>query len=162
MSAAQRLQQARLSRFAALAQGGAESRLLSQDVLAAADAGISALADEALVDIAARVEALCAPEIRGDAAELFRLAHDIRGVAGTFGFVGVGSAADALCDYLDPSRGGQGVNVALIDLLTAAIAGALKNPRDQLVDDVAEACRSAVAASLAREGRGVALAGASS
>jgi len=129
--------------------GGAAAALGSGKALARAATGIRARGDTAHRDISERISRLEAPDhVLVDA--LYADAHDIRAIAGTFGFAAVGSAADALCRYLDNSKAEHLSDRRLVDVIVAAMRASFANPADPMTDEIAASCHRAVDCQLAR------------
>jgi hypothetical protein len=113
---------------------------------------IRALSDSACRDISDRMSRLEAPDCVLIEA-LYAEAHDIRAIAGTFGFAAVGSAADALCRYLDGVEGERLSSRRLVDVIVAAMKGSFASPDDPLAAQIASSCYDAVDAELAKSER---------
>jgi len=79
----------------------------------------------------AMLQILVEPACRGDkeARERFyTLAHDMRGLAGTFGYAIVGQFADSLCRYVEHSGDGDWNDGTVVNFHVDAIRDALENP----------------------------------
>jgi chemotaxis protein histidine kinase CheA len=129
--------------------GGISAALMSSDALARATNRVQALGSTALDDIWERICRLETPDRRSIEA-LFADAHDIRAIAATFGFTGLGSAADSLCRYLDSFDCSELPSRMLVDVIVAAMRASFASPTSPLTEEIAMSCRQAVEATLAR------------
>lgn len=101
---------------------GAGSALDPTD-LARAEAALARLAADYQIWLAADLDAMRACQGQADGAErLYRLAHDVKGQAATFGFALVGTIAGRLCALLRSERGANGRVGAHLDAMTEALA----------------------------------------
>ncbi|MAB15161.1 hypothetical protein [Parvibaculum sp.] len=86
---------------------------------------------EALSEQVTRLIELSDPAANGDArsaADLYTIAHDIRGLAGTFGRPLVGRFANLLCTYIEGHDNIGPLENSIIRFHVEAIREALKNP----------------------------------
>jgi hypothetical protein len=87
-----------------------------------------------------RLVALATPacEGYGPAREkLYTIAHDTRGLAGTFGFPLVGRIAHSLCDYLELGKRKTWLDTTLVSLHASAMRDAVKTGSKNEADDEA-------------------------
>ncbi len=146
----------RTARNLALKMGGGAGKLVTADLIASAEKRLQLLAVEARTDIARRLDAmlgLYAQWQDGLARSLFDHAHNIRGVAGTFGMAELGEVCDALCRYLDDLPPGRMPDRALTHLLLQGLRGVLAAPHASVASTLARECQAAVRAVRQREGR---------
>ena len=135
-------------------RGGAAGLLLSDRVVRAASAELNALRpvvlDEVRVAIA-RIRALAGS--RAEAEEIFATAHDVRGLAGGYGFAGVGVVAGAIRTYGEHSPDGFAPDWPLLELLSMMLARAFDHPEEATAETLKASCRQAVTKAMKREGR---------
>lgn len=87
---------------------------------------------DALKSQVAMLQVLVEPACKGDAEarhRLYALAHDMRGLAGTFGHPVIGQFADSLCRYIENSRTEDWNDGTVVTFHVDAIRDALENPR---------------------------------
>jgi len=135
-------------------RGGAVGVLLSDRVLQEATAKLDELRPLALAEIRqtiARIRALA--EARASAADIFAAAHDVRGLAGAYGFAGVGVVAGAIRTYGENPPEGYEPDWALIQLLSMMLARAFDHPGEASASTLQSGCRLAVTKAMGREGR---------
>lgn len=87
---------------------------------------------DALKSQVAMLQVLVEPACKGDADarhRLYALAHDMRGLAGTFGHPVIGQFADSLCRYIEQSQSEDWGDGAVVTFHVDAIRDALENPR---------------------------------
>jgi chemotaxis protein histidine kinase CheA len=84
---------------------------------------------------------------------LFREAHDIRGVSGTFGLSALGEIADAICLYLDDLPPEGCPNTALLNNLVRVVQLTLSPHEVSELMRAGAECRAAVRLMRVREGR---------
>lgn len=85
---------------------------------------------DALRSQVAMLQILVEPACKGDAdsrTRLYSIAHDMRGLAGTFGHAIVGQFADSLCGYIE-ARDGDWNDGTVVTFHVDAIRDALENP----------------------------------
>ncbi len=89
-----------------------------------------------LQNLQARFAAEAEPEPGDTLADIFRLAHEVRGQAGTFGYGLLSQVADLLCRYVERGDTGaaRGASVlkALIDAMAAILARRAQGDGDAL------------------------------
>jgi hypothetical protein len=141
--------------FASIArgQGGAAAMLLDPEVLAKAQTKLEALKPAATAEIRRAIDRIREmADGRADPDQIFAMVHDIKGLAGAYGFASVGVVAGAIRVYAESRPPGFQPDWSLIQLLTQTMARAFEDPaaaRPQVLD----MCREAVAKVMAREGR---------
>jgi hypothetical protein len=77
------------------------------------------------------LQVLVDPVCKGDAearGRLYAIAHDMRGLAGTFGFAVTGRFADSLCRYLEQGDESGGYDGTVIRFHVDAIRDTLESP----------------------------------
>ena len=87
---------------------------------------------ESLKSQVSMLQILVEPACKGEAearSRLYALAHDMRGLAGTFGHAIVGQFADSLCRYVENSRAEDWNDDTVVTFHVDAIRDALENPR---------------------------------
>lgn len=87
---------------------------------------------DALKSQVAMLQVLVEPACKGDADarhRLYALAHDMRGLAGTFGHPVIGQFADSLCRYIEQSQSEDWASGTVVTFHVDAIRDALENPR---------------------------------
>lgn len=87
---------------------------------------------DALKSQVAMLQVLVEPACKGDADarhRLYALAHDMRGLAGTFGHPVIGQFADSLCRYIEQSQSEDWGDGTVVTFHVDAIRDALENPR---------------------------------
>lgn len=144
------------SRRLARKVGGAAQPLITEAVIEAAAQCVSARSEEARSDIEARLDQLRAAHAEGapdSARRIHQHAHDIRGVAGTFGQDELGAIADSLCAYVDGLALSQAYDGALVESLIQALRGVSATGASPLSRTVAESAKIAVDKALRLEGR---------
>jgi hypothetical protein len=152
-SAAQRRREDLFQRIAGR-RGGAAGVLLSDRVLREATAKLDELRPLALDEIRqaiGRIRALA--ETRTSAEHIFMTAHDVRGLAGAYGFVGVGVVAGAIRTYGEHPPEGFEPDWSLIQLLSMMLARAFDHPGEAPAQTLQSGCRLAVTRAMGREGR---------
>lgn len=86
---------------------------------------------ESLKSQVAMLQILVEPSCKGDPdarRRLYALAHDMRGLAGTFGHAIVGQFADSLCRYIENLQTGDWNDGTVVTFHVDAIRDALENP----------------------------------
>ncbi|MDZ4380133.1 MAG: hypothetical protein U0942_02195 [Parvibaculum sp.] len=86
---------------------------------------------ESLKSQVAMLQILVEPACKGDPdarRRLYALAHDMRGLAGTFGHAIVGQFADSLCRYIENLRTEDWDDGTVVTFHVDAIRDALENP----------------------------------
>ncbi len=132
--------------------------MLEPERLQRAQARLDAMAPQALADMQEAIDRiLLETEVKGSLEVIFKAAHDVRGLAGSFGLSGLGAIAGEIRTY------GLGVNPGfepdwrLLASLARILGRALSRP-DELPEEVIVAeCRKAVSEAMKREGRLAAL-----
>ncbi len=87
--------------------GGGLPKLLPEGNGLAANRAIQAMADELADEMTARIAHITAVaeqarlDPRTDIRSIYRDAHELRGICGSFGWAIVGNIANALCNYID-------------------------------------------------------------
>jgi hypothetical protein len=118
-------------------------RLKSKEAIAKAAEIIKSKTASLHAAVLGYVDALERAYERGDAAEAYEMAHEIRGLAATAGLPASGSIADGLCFYLDAvRREGSFPEPTILTLHIGAIGRAAR------ADDEATRFGSAVATEL--------------
>ena len=87
---------------------------------------------EALKSQVSMLQILVEPACKGDTearGRLYSLAHDMRGLAGTFGHPMVGRFADSLCGYLENCESEDWKDGTVIVFHVDAIRDAIENPK---------------------------------
>ena len=86
---------------------------------------------ESLKSQVAMLQILVEPACKGDGdarERFYALAHDMRGLAGTFGHAIVGQFADSLCRYIEQAPDGDWNDGTVVTFHVDAIRDALENP----------------------------------
>ena len=136
--------------------GGSAGALITEQVRRQAHANLQTLSASARETLTERVGAMmdCMAEHPADVSlQLFRHAHDIRGVAGTFGLTALGEIADAICLYLDDLLPNRLANRTLLETLVRALHLALTSHDHIQLERASAECRAAVRLLRTREGR---------
>lgn len=136
--------------------GGSAGALVTDDVRRKAHANLQTLSGQAQETLTLRVCEMmqCVVERPQDLAQqLFRRAHDIRGVSGTFGLAALGEIADAICLYLDDLPSDREANFGLVNNLVRALQLALDPSRSSELARASAECRAAVRLVRVKEGR---------
>lgn len=142
--------------FASLARnkGGAAGMLLAPEVLARAQTKLEALKPMATAEIKAAIGQLrVMAEDRATADKIFAAAHDIKGLAGTYGLASVGMVAGAIRLYGESRPPRFEPDWSLLQLLIQTMARTFEDPSAAPPQVLAAMCREAVAKVMAREGR---------
>lgn len=136
--------------------GASASGYLDAGARANAEASLLVLRNEAHAVCAARVaqmRTLLAAKGPDFIGALFQRAHDLRGVAGSFGLASLGEIADAMCLYLDDLPEGRSANAPLLSSLVRALEAALRPADSDTMLVMSAECRAAVRVVRKREGR---------
>ena len=131
--------------------GGARAALLAPAVLDRAEGNLRRMTPDAMIEVERAVGAIKALADARAAAAIWTEAHDLLGLAGTFGLFEVGAIAGAIRAY---GQDGVEPDWVFLDPLVAMLVRALSHPGELPAEIVARACDEAVAAQLEREGRG--------
>ncbi|MGZ3273235.1 MAG: hypothetical protein ACXU82_03130 [Caulobacteraceae bacterium] len=136
------------------ARGGAAAVLLDPAVLAEAEVKMQELKPLVVAEMQAaigHIRALAA----GKAAvgEIFTAAHDVRGLAGAYGFAGTGVVAGAIRVYGENQPAGFEPDWDLLQLLAQMLARTFEHPEAAAPSTLASVCREALGKVMAREGR---------
>lgn len=86
---------------------------------------------DALKSQVAMLQILVEPACKGDTearSRLYAIAHDMRGLAGTFGHPMIGRFADSLCSYIETCENADWQDSTVIVFHVDAIRDALDNP----------------------------------
>lgn len=148
---------AREARFRrmAMTNGGVAKALGNPAVLEAAEKRLSGLQGVAAEDLGRRMQLL--EQSLGEGARVtYALAHDIRGVAGGFGFDVMGELATLTCNYIDALGPNTPIHRDVLDILIAGMRSALASPQDPTLQLIAAGAAKAVSKTLARDGLAVA------
>ena len=139
-------------------RGGAKAFLLEPERLQRAQARLDAMAPRALADMREAIDrVLLEAESKGSLDAIFKAAHDVRGLAGTFGLAGLGAIAGEIRTY------GQGrgpdfePDWPLLVSLARILSRALSRPGELPEAMIAAECHEAVSNAMKREGREAAL-----
>lgn len=101
------------------------------DQMQATIKGLESKYAEALLSQTAMLQVLVDPACKGDTearGRLYSIAHDMRGLAGTFGHPMIGRFADSLCGYIERSEIVDWKEGTIIRFHIDAIREALENP----------------------------------
>jgi hypothetical protein len=144
---------AREARFRrmAMTDGGVAKAFANPAVLEAAERRLNALQDVAAEDLARRMHLLEQSFTKG-AQATYAHAHDIRGLAGGFGFHVMGELATLTCNYIDALGHNKPIHREVIDILIAGMRQALASPQDPTLQLISAGAAKAVSKTLAREG----------
>ena len=143
-----------LFRQLADAPGGAAAALLDPKVLANAQGRMDELKPMVVAEMQVAIE-----HIRGLAEQaaavdqIFFAAHDVRGLAGAYGFAGTGVVAGAIRAYGENRPRGFQPDWGLIRLLAQMLARTFERPEAASPQTLTPLCREALAKVMAREGR---------
>lgn len=138
----------------AAAPGGATGQLLSPERLARAQAAIDAMAPLARAELETVIGRIIAcAEARADADFIFRCAHDVRGMAGSFGLTALGIVAGELRAYGQNREPDFEPDWVIVKSLALMLGRALRFPRELPDTVIAAECRKVVIEALKREGR---------
>jgi hypothetical protein len=143
-----------LFRRIAGSRGGAAGTLLDPAVLAVAEVKLEALKPLAVAELQAgigRIRALVGGSEGVD--EIFATAHDVRGMAGAYGFAGSGVVAGAIRAYGENRPEGFAADWDLLRLLAQMLARTFEHPQAAPAEALASLCREALVKVMAREGR---------
>ena len=141
--------------FASIARGkgGAAGVLLTPEVLARAQTKLEELKPRATAELRAAIGRIrLLAEDREAPDQIFATAHEITGLAGTYGFANVGQVAGAIRVYAESRPPGFEPDWSLLQLLTQAMSRTFEDP-DAAAPQVLAMCREGVAKVMAREGR---------
>jgi chemotaxis protein histidine kinase CheA len=144
--------------FASIARGkgGAASVLLHPTVLAQAQMKLEELKPNAVAEIRAAIGRLRIMAEDGASAEtIFTTAHDIKGMAGTYGFASVGMVAGAIRVYGENRPPEFKPDWALLQLLIQTMSRTFDDPAAAPPQMLTAMCREAVTKVMTREGRDV-------
>lgn len=142
--------------FASIARGrgGAAKLLLDPEVLNQAQAKLQELKPMAVVEIQAAIaRARVMAESRATPDKIFTTAHDIKGLAGAYGFTSVGMVAGAIRVYGENRPPDFKPDWALLQLLIQTMARTFEDPAAAPPQVLSGMCREAVSKVMAREGR---------
>jgi chemotaxis protein histidine kinase CheA len=144
---------AREARFRrmAMTNGGVAKALGNPAVLEAAERRLNALQDVVAEDLARRMHLLEQSATQG-AQATYAHAHDIRGLAGGFGFHVMGELATLTCNYIDALGHNAPIHREVLDVLVAGMRRALASPQDPMLELIAAGAAKAVSKTLAKEG----------
>jgi chemotaxis protein histidine kinase CheA len=142
--------------FASIARGkgGAAGLLLDPEVLIKAQMKLEELKPMATAEIRSaigRIRTMADDQAGPD--QIFSTAHEIKGLAGTYGFASVGMVAGAIRAYAENRPQGFQPDWALLQLLTHTMARTFDDPDAAPPQVLATMCREAVAKVMTREGR---------
>jgi hypothetical protein len=143
-----------LFRRIAGSRGGAAAMLLDPAVLREAEAKLGALKPLVVAEMQAaiaRIRALAGASAGAD--EIFAAAHDVRGMAGAYGFAASGTAAGAIRAYGEGRPDGFRPDWDLMRLLTQMLARTFEHPEAAEAAALASVCREALVKVMTREGR---------
>ena len=135
-------------------RGGAAGLLLAPAVLAEAEGKLQALRPLAVAEMQAaigQVRALAGG--KAAAEDIFAAAHDVRGLAGAYGFAGAGVVAGAIRAYGENRAAGFELDWNLVQLLAQMLARTFEHPDAAPPEALAAVCRQALGKVMAREGR---------
>ena len=136
--------------------GGARAVLLAPEVLERAEKNLKQMTPDALREIGRIIEGMKAVAESRSAPELiWQGAHDLRGLAGAFGLHEVGVIAGAVRTYIQDSDTAFEPDWDFTRTLMIMLLRAFNHPSEMSIEAIAAACEDAVAAQMAREGRGV-------
>ena len=136
------------------AKGGAAAVLLDPAVLAEAEGKLQQLRPLVMAEMRAAVSHIRAlAASKAGAAEIFSVAHDVRGLAGAYGFDGSGIVAGAIRAYGENRPPGFEPDWGLLQLLAQMLGRTFELPDSAPPAALAAICREAVTKVMAREGR---------
>lgn len=135
-------------------EGGAAGALLDPAVLAEAEGRLRGMSDLVVAELrttVGRVRALAG----GKSAlnEIFAAAHEVRGLAGAYGFDGAGVVAGAIRAYGENRPEAFEPDWGLLQLLAQMLTRTFEHPDSAPPATLAAICREAVTKVMAREGR---------
>lgn len=134
--------------------GGAAKLLLSERILLEATAGLEDLRPIALGEISSAIaEIRTLADHQDRIKDIFAAAHDVRGLAGSYGLAGVGVVAGAIRTYGENRPVDFSPDWVLIQLLSQMLARAFDHPGEASIETLQINCRQAVTKAMAREGR---------
>ena len=142
-----------LFRRIASAHGGAAALLLNPELLAKAQVRLDELKPMAVAEMQAAVRRICSLANAEVSADLiFGAAHDVRGLAGGYGFTGAGVVAGAIRAYGQNQTSDFQPDWALLQLLAQMLTRTFEDSETP-PQALASVCREAVAKVMTREGR---------
>jgi Hpt domain len=142
--------------FASIARGkgGAAKLLLDPNVLANAQMKLQELKPMAVAEIQAAIGRIrLMAEDQTTAEKVFTTAHDIKGLAGAYGFASVGMVAGAIRVYGENRPPDFEPDWPLLQLLIQTMARTFEDPTAAPPNVLAAMCREAVSKVMTREGR---------
>lgn len=142
-----------LFRRIASGRGGATAILLNPRLVAEAQLKLEELKPMVVAEMQGAIERIrdfAASEASVD--RIFAEAHDVRGLAGSYGFAGSGVVAGAIRTYGENRPGDFTPDWPLLRLLAQMLGRTFESP-DATPGALASLCREAVTKVMAREGR---------
>ena len=143
-----------LFRSISVNRGGAAGVLLNPALVAEAEGKLQGLRPMVLAEIRTtigQIRTLAAS--KAALAEIFNAAHEVRGLAGAYGFHGAGIVAGAIRAYGENQPEGFKPDWGLLQLLAQMLAHTFERPESASPTTLAAICREAVGKVMAREGR---------
>jgi len=135
-------------------RGGAAASLLDPMVLAQAQSRMDELKPLAVAEVQVAIDHIRAMVEQGTGIDqVFLAAHDIRGLAGAYGFSGAGVVAGAIRAYGENLPKDFQPDWGLLRLLAQMLARTFEHPHAAAPETLAATCRAAVAKVMTREGR---------
>lgn len=139
----------------ARSKGGAAGLLLAPSMLAQAQSKLEELKPAATAEIRAAIARIrLALDDRAMPDKIFAAAHDIKGLAGAYGFASLGMVAGAVRVYGENRPPGFEPDWALLQLLVQTMARTFEDPA-AAPQVLAATCHEAVIKVMAREGRDI-------
>lgn len=143
-----------LFRLIAGSKGGAAGELLNPAILAEAEGKLQDLKPLAVAEVQAAIgQVRTLAGSKAAAADIFAAAHDVRGLAGAYGFAGAGVVAGAIRAYGENRTEDFEPDWGLLQLLVQMLARTFEHPQAAPPATLAAICREALGKVMAREGR---------
>lgn len=142
--------------FASIARGkgGATKLLLEPEVLAQAQRKLEELKPKAVAEIRGATAGIrLLAEGRSESEKIFAVAHDIKGLAGTYGLASVGMVAGAIRAYGENRPPGFEPDWPLLQLLIQTMTRTFDDSTAVSPQMLATMCHEAVTKVMTREGR---------
>lgn len=135
-------------------KGGAGKLLLEPEVLAQAQKKLEELKPKAVAEIKVAIAGMrVLADGRTDSDQIFAVAHDIKGMAGSYDLASVGMVAGAIRVYGENRPPGFAPDWSLLHLLVQTLARTFEDSNAVPPQMLATMCNEAVAKVMTREGR---------